>query len=322
MKRIEKSDLQKLRGVASSLASIGALIAIYLAFYLINPSFLNTFNLKNLLTNMAPLLVMACGATYVRLLGSLDLSMGAVCSCANVLLVMLMPSVGPWAYGVAILFGVATGFILGVIHTKLKIPSFIASLGMMNVYNSLALLLTPSPVMIAKAERTYIAWGKEKFGVVGAITIAAVIVMIVLHLVQKRTVIGKSISLTGANERTARISGINVSATKIFAFTICGMTSAMAGILLAIKLQSSAPTVGSPFTLQAVAAVLLGGTAMTGGKGSVLMTLVGVLIVTAIENGMTIIGVDAFWSQIVFGALTIVAMFLTTDRSAKNLIVK
>ena len=79
---------------------------------------------------------------------------------------------------------------------------------------------------------------------------------------------------------------------------------------------------GSPFTLQAVAAVLLGGTAMTGGKGSVLMTLVGVLIVTAIENGMTIIGVDAFWSQIVFGALTIVAMFLTTDRSAKNLIVK
>ena len=265
---------------------------------------------------------MACGATYVRLLGSLDLSMGAVCSCANVLLVMLMPSVGPWAYGVAILFGVATGFILGVIHTKLKIPSFIASLGMMNVYNSLALLLTPSPVMIAKAERTYIAWGKEKFGVVGAITIAAVIVMIVLHLVQKRTVIGKSISLTGANERTARISGINVSATKIFAFTICGMTSAMAGILLAIKLQSSAPTVGSPFTLQAVAAVLLGGTAMTGGKGSVLMTLVGVLIVTAIENGMTIIGVDAFWSQIVFGALTIVAMFLTTDRSAKNLIVK
>ena len=322
MKRIEKSDLQKLRGVASSLASIGALIAIYLAFYLITPSFLNTFNLKNLLTNMAPLLVMACGATYVRLLGSLDLSMGAVCSCANVLLVMLMPSVGPWAYGVAILFGVATGFILGVIHTKLKIPSFIASLGMMNVYNSLALLLTPSPVMIAKAERTYIAWGKEKFGVVGAITIAAVIVMIVLHLVQKRTVIGKSISLTGANERTARISGINVSATKIFAFTICGMTSAMAGILLAIKLQSSAPTVGSPFTLQAVAAVLLGGTAMTGGKGSVLMTLVGVLIVTAIENGMTIIGVDAFWSQIVFGALTIVAMFLTTDRSAKNLIVK
>ncbi len=322
MKRIEKSDLQKLRGVASSLASIGALIAIYLAFYLINPSFLNTFNLKNLLTNMAPLLVMACGATYVRLLGSLDLSMGAVCSCANVLLVMLMPSVGPWAYGVSILFGVATGFILGVIHTKLKIPSFIASLGMMNVYNSLALLLTPSPVMIAKAERTYIAWGKEKFGVVGAITIAAAIVMIVLHLVQKRTVIGKSISLTGANERTARISGINVSATKIFAFTICGMTSAMAGILLAIKLQSSAPTVGSPFTLQAVAAVLLGGTAMTGGKGSVLMTLVGVLIVTAIENGMTIIGVDAFWSQIVFGALTIVAMFLTTDRSAKNLIVK
>ena len=100
------------------------------------------------------------------------------------------------------------------------------------------------------------------------------------------------------------------------------MTSAIAGVLLAIKLQSSAPTVGSSFTLLAVAAVLLGGTSMTGGKGSVLMTLAGALMVTVIENGMTIIGVDAFWSQIVFGALIILAMFLTADRTSKNLIVK
>ena len=128
--------------------------------------------------------------------------------------------------------------------------------------------------------------------------------------------------MIGANERTARISGIHVDRTKIFAFTICGMASAVSGILLAIKLQSSAPTVGSPLTLQAVAAVLLGGTAMTGGKGSVLMTLFGAMMVTVIENGMTIIGVDAFWSQIIFGALILLAMFLTSDRSRKNLIVK
>lgn len=322
MKLKEKWNVHTFKSILTSFASIWALILVVLAFYIINPSFLNGFNIKNLLTNMAPLLVMACGATYVRLLGSLDLSMGAVCSCANVILVKMLPEAGMWSYVVAIAFGILTGFLLGMIHTKLKIPSFIASLGMMNVYNNIALLITPSPMTIGKAEKQYIAWGRTSYGVVGTITIVAVVIMVILHVVQKRTTIGKSISMIGANERTSRISGISVDVTKIFAFTICGMASAISGVLLAIKLQSSAPTVGSPFTLLAVAAVLLGGTSMTGGKGSVLMTLSGVLMVTVIENGMTIIGVDAFWSQIVFGALIILAMFLTADRSNKNAVVK
>lgn len=319
---MKNRNLQKAKLLALSTANIWALFLIVLVFYCINPNFLNGYNIKNLLTNMAPLLVMACGATFVRLLGSLDLSMGAVCSCANVMLVKLMPGVGPWAYGIAIGFGILTGFLLGVIHTKLKVPSFIASLGMMNVYNSVALLITPSPMTIGKAEKAYIAWGRQSFGVIGMTAVAAIGIMLLLHFLQKRTAIGKSINMIGANERAARISGIQVDRTKIFAFTICGMTSAIAGVLLAIKLQSSAPTVGTSFTLQAVAAVLLGGTAMTGGKGGVLKTLTGVMMVTVIENGMTIIGVDAFWSQIVFGALTILAMFLTVDRTGKNTIVK
>ncbi|MBC8535382.1 ABC transporter permease [Feifania hominis] len=317
-----KRTLQSLRALAGTYASVFALIAIVVVFLIINPSFLNRFNTKNLLTNMAPLLVMACGATYVRLLGSLDLSMGAVCSCANVMLIRLFPSLGAGAYVVAILFGMLTGVILGLIHTKLKIPSFIASLGMMNVYNSVALLITPMPMTIPAEYRSLINWGKTSFGVINMMTIVSVLIMVIAYFVQKKSVLGKSLSLIGANERAARISGIRVDRTKIFAFTVCGAGSALAGVLLAIKLQSSAPTVGSPFTLLAVAAVLLGGTSMTGGKGSVLMTLTGVMMVTVIENGMTIIGVDAFWSQIVFGGLIIVAMALTSDRSTKNLMVK
>lgn len=318
---MEKKTNQ-LKARLADCANIWALVLVVLVFFILNPNFLNTFNIKNLLTNMAPLLVMACGATFVRLLGSLDLSMGAVSSCANVLLVRLMPDVGAWAYAVAIALGIASGFILGVIHTKLKVPSFIASLGMMNVYSSLALLITPSPVAIAKGEKPLIAWGRTSYGVISVMMLAAVAIMIVLYIVQKKTVIGKSMSMIGANERAARISGIHVDATKIFAFTVCGATSAVAGILLAIKLQSSAPTVGNPLTLLAVASVLLGGASMTGGKGSVLMTLSGVMMVTVIENGMTIIGVDAFWSQIVFGALILVAMALTSGRGIKTAIVK
>ena len=319
---MEKINFKQIRKVASSNANILALLLTVLVFWLINPSFLNNYNMKNLMTNMAPLLVMACGATYVRLLGSLDLSMGAVCSCANVMLVKLFPKVGFIGYLIAILFGMLTGLILGLIHTKLKIPSFIASLGMMNVYNSVALLISEYPETIQKSEKVFIQWGKQSFGFFGMTSIVAILLMFIMHFLQKSTTFGKTLNLIGANERTARISGVKVDLNKIIAFTVCGMTSAMSGCILAIKLQSSAPTVGTSFTLLAVAAVLLGGTSMTGGKGSVLKSFVGVMMVTVIQNGMTIIGVDAFWSQIVFGGLILVAMILTSDRSGKNTIVK
>lgn len=324
MEKIElkKIDAKTIKSELLSHANLLALFLVVLVFWLINPSFLNAYNMKNLMTNMAPLLVMACGATYVRLLGSLDLSMGAVCSCANVMLVKLFPKCGFTAYLIAVAFGMLTGFILGFIHTKLKIPSFIASLGMMNVYNSLALLISEYPELIQKSEKVYINWAKKSYGFFGMTAIVAIILMFIMHFIQKSTTFGKSLNMIGANERTARISGVNVVKNKIIAFTVCGMTSALSGCVLAIKLQSSAPTVGTSFTLLAVAAVLIGGTSMTGGKGSVLKSFVGVMMVTVIQNGMIIIGVDAFWSMIVFGALILVAMILTADRSGKNTIVK
>lgn len=136
------------------------LILLIAVFYIINPSFLNNYNLKTLLISMAPLLVMACGATYVRLLGSLDLSMGAVCSCANVLLVTLFPYTGFVSYIIVAIFGILSGLILGFVHTRYKVPSFILSLGMMNVYSSIALLIMRAPVPVPKEERYLIG---EKF---------------------------------------------------------------------------------------------------------------------------------------------------------------
>ena len=322
IKTKQTADFARLKALLLSNVNVLALVLMIAAFYVMNPAFLNRFNLKNLLSNMAPLLVMACGATYVRLIGSLDLSMGAVCSCANVLLVKLMPGLQGWAYIVALLFGAVTGFLLGVIQARLKVPSFIASLGMMNVYDSVALLISPSPQSVPKECRYLIEWGGVSLGVVSILTIVALLVMIALHAAQKSTPLGRNLNLIGSNQRAARLAGVHVARTQIFAFVVCGITSALAGILLAVKLKSSEPTMGDSFTLLAVAAVLLGGTPTTGGKGSVLMTLTGVMMVVVIQNGMTIVGVDAFWSQIVFGGIILLAMALTSDRKSKNLIVK
>lgn len=318
----ENININKFKSSAFTYINTLTFILLVIVFYIINPSFLNNYNLKTLLISIAPLLIMACGATYVRLLGSLDLSMGAVCSCANVLLISLFPSLGVISYLIAILFGILTGAILGFLHTKFKIPSFIASLGMMNVYSSIALLIMPAPVSVPKDERYLIEWGKATFGIISSLTIIALILMIIFYIIQKTTPFGRSLNLVGANERAARLSGIKVTKTKIFAFMVCGLTSSIAGILLAVKLKSADPAAGNDYTLLAVASVLLGGTSMTGGKGSILMTLVGVAMVTVINNGMTIIGVDAFWSQIVFGVLIIISMIFTADRSARNAVVK
>lgn len=307
--------MNKIKTRITSNANIISLAAMLLVFAAVNPSFLNAYNVKNLFTSIAPLLIIACGATFVTLVGSLDLTMGAVCSCSNVIFVFLMPYLGAGSYVLAIGFGILAGFVLGVIHTKLKIPSFIASLGMMNVYNSMALLICPSPVSVTKEYKYIIGWGKATLGIFSMMTVLALCYMAVMFVVQKHTVVGKSMNMVGANERAARISAMKVDRTKIFAFTMCGMSSALAGIILAIKLQSSSATMGSTYTLLAVAAVLLGGTYMTGGKGSVLQSMIGAVMVMVIQNGMTIIGVDSFWSQIIFGGLILLAMALTTDRS-------
>jgi ribose transport system permease protein len=302
--------------------NIWSVLLLILVFYFLNDAFLNKLNLKNLLSNMAPLLVMATGATLVRLIGSVDLSMGAVCSVANVILVHQFPSLGWGAYFAAAAFGIFAGFLLGVVQTKFKMPSFIASLGFMSIWESVALLITNSPIAIASEQKIFIEWGKINFGVLSLMTIIALVITLIFYLFQSYTRIGRSINIIGGNERAAWLSGIEVARYKIIAFVLCGLTAALCGIMLAVKLNSSAPTIGRPFTLLAVAAVLLGGTSASGGKGNILKTISGVLIVIIIQNGMTIIGVDAFWSQIVFGGLIIVAMLLNTERGTKNIIVK
>ena len=163
-----------------------------------------------------------------------------------------------------------------------------------------------------------IEWGKVTFGVINLMTIISLVVMVLFYLFHTYSRTGRSVNAIGGNERAARLSGIQVDKYKIIAFMICGLTAALCGIFLGVKLKSSAPTVGDSYTLLAVSSVLLGGT--VGGKGNIFKTLGGVMVIVIIQNGMTIVGVDAFWNQIVFGALLILAMILTQRGSKKSIV--
>ena len=313
--------------------SASAIIVLLIVLSLTQNNFLGTYNVKNLLRDPAALMIMAAGMTTVLLIGSIDLSMGAVCSVSNVLFVRLIlawnqEGSNPVVLGIlaavcCIVFGCLSGLALGVIHVKLKVPSFIASLGFMSVWQSTALLITQNPESIPKALWVTVDWYKSTVaGVIGVPLIIAIVLLILIWVLTKYTPFGKAIYAIGGNERAARIAGIDVDKNKITVFTVNGMLAALGGVMLVGSLRSSAPTIGDPYTLQIVASCALGGTSLAGGKGSVLGTILGVFTVALINNGMTFVGVDAYWQNVVFGAFVLGAIALTVDRKTRGLAVK
>lgn len=313
--------------------SASAIIILLIVLTTTQDNFLGSYNLKNLLRDPAALMIMAAGMTMVLLIGSIDLSMGAVCSVSNVMFVRLILAwnkegsnplmLGALAAVCCIVFGCLSGLALGIIHVKLKVPSFIASVGFMSVWQSTALLITQNPESVPKALWPIVNWYKSTiFGVVGIPLIIAIAILLLIWVLTKYTPFGKAIYAIGGNERAARIAGIDVDKNKIIVFTVNGMLAALGGIMLVGSLRSSAPTIGEPYTLQIVASCALGGTALTGGKGSVLGTILGVFTVALINNGMTFVGVDAYWQNVVFGAFVLGAIALTVDRKTRGLAVK
>lgn len=317
--------------------SFSAIIVLLLTLSLTQENFLGKMNLSNLLRDTAPLMIMSAGMTMVLLFGSIDLSMGAVCSVANVTYVHLLLAfntgipeptgmeafwMGMGAMLISLLFGLLSGLALGLIHVKLKVPSFIASLGFMSVWQSVALLITQNPESVKKVLWPAIDWYKKSIGVLGLPLIIALLIIALAFLFTRFTAFGRAIFAIGGNERATRVAGIHVDRTKIMVFAINGVLAALAGVFLAANLRSSSPIVGDPFTLKIVAACALGGTSLAGGKGSELGTILGVFTVAIIENGMSFIGVDAYWQNVVFGIFVLAAIALTVDRRTKGQIIK
>ena len=220
--------------------SASAIIILLVVLTLTQDNFLGTYNLKNLLRDPAALMIMAAGMTMVLLIGSIDLSMGAVCSVSNVMFVRLILAwnkegsnplmLGALAAVCCIVFGCLSGLALGIIHVKLKVPSFIASVGFMSVWQSTALLITQNPESVPKALWPIVNWYKSTiFGVVGIPLIIAIAILLLIWVLTKYTPFGKAIYAIGGNERAARIAGIDVDKNKIIVFTVNGTSYSMDG---------------------------------------------------------------------------------------------
>jgi ribose/xylose/arabinose/galactoside ABC-type transport system permease subunit len=271
----------------------------------------------------APLLALSFGATFVILTGSIDLSVGAIVSASCVIFGTTFPVLGNWSILVALVFGFVAGSINGLLFIWLKIPSFIVTLSTLSLWKSVALLLVGGgakgiPMKLWKG----LAWANVELGIVPLLFLISLVVFVIFYFVQLKTPLGRSVFAVGANERAARMFGLKVNSTKFWAYVFSGVGSGLAGAFYSIELKTSLATIGDPLTLMSIAAVVLGGTPLTGGRGSVSRTLLGALLVIIIQNGLNTVALDVYWQQIVFGAFTILAVFLNSEKGGRNLIIK
>ncbi len=283
----------------------------------VTPSFATLGTLAVTLSDTSVLFVMATGMTFVIMLGGIDLSVQAVASFSSVLVATMLPVLGMAAFPAALLAGLIVGMASGFVHVRLRIPSFVATLATGGVTSGLALLASNGrTVTILEAGRGMAAWitGAALFHMPNVILIGA-FVAAAGFVIQHYTRFGRYSTAIGSGEPAALASGIDVEANKIAAFGLSGACAALAGVMLAARLSSGSPTLANTLLLPTIAAVVVGGTAITGGVGGIGRTVVGALIVSTVQIGMTFLGIDIFVQQIVFGVALILAVCVTIDRS-------
>ncbi|HTI03361.1 MAG TPA: ABC transporter permease [Acidisoma sp.] len=292
------------------------LVLLLLGIGIVEPGFLRAKDLSVVLSDASVLFVMATGMTLVIMLGGIDLSVQAGASFASMVVAELLPSLGYAAFPLTVLIGLAVGICSGFVHVKLRIPSFIATLATGGIMTGLSLLMEEGrSVALLDTGRHEVRWITGSiFGIPNVILIAAILAAGGMF-VQRYTRFGRYSAAIGAGEPAAHAAGISVDRYKIMAFGLSGACAAFGGVLLAARLSSGSPDLASQLLLPTIAAVVVGGTAITGGIGNIGLTVVGTLIVSIVRIGMTFVGVDIFAQQIVFGGALILAVFVTIDRS-------
>jgi ribose/xylose/arabinose/galactoside ABC-type transport system permease subunit len=279
------------------------------------PNFFSIKNLLNLLRQMSFLMIVSMGMTFVILMGSIDASVGAAATLSGVVAALSAPALGGFAVVVGVTAGALIGVVNGTIVVKAKVPSFLATLAMMGALDGAALILmNGSPVNIANLGFLNVANSKLVFGLPN-IEVIPIIAIIVAHFIITKTPFGRSLYAIGGNETATFYSGIKVRKIQIAAFTICGALSGLAGCLQASMFEAAVPYMGDSLQMNSIAAVIIGGTQLSGGVGGPLKTVFGVVLIAVISSSMNFMGLEPATRQIVTGVIMILAVTLNIDRT-------
>lgn len=304
--------------IISKLGPLFGLILLIIVVSILNPSFLTISNIFNVLRQVSISAIIAFGMTFVILTGGIDLSVGSTLALTGVVAASLLAGgFDPiLSMGIALILGLILGAINGVIITKGKVAPFIATLATMTVYRGLTLVYTNGkPISGLGDHASFQLFGKGYFLGIPIPVITTLITFGILYFILHKTTFGRRVYAVGGNEEAAKLSGINADRVKIAVYAISGFLAALSALILTSRLNSAQPTAGQSYELDAIAAVVLGGTSLNGGKGWIFGTLIGALIIGVLNNGMNLIGVSSFWQQVVKGIVILLAVLLDRKKS-------
>lgn len=316
---VASAGARRLPGIRD-LFPILLLAALCVIFALLSDRFLTVGNGLIVLQQSTVLLVAALAMTFVIVNGSIDLSVGSTVALSALAAAAASGSMGAFAIVPAVLVGFACGLLNGALFAYGKIPSFIVTLGTLVIYRGVVLLYTRgAPVSISDPDFLQV-YASRSFGLPHSVLIALV-ALAVVAVVFNHTVFGREVRAVGGGERVALLSGIPVNRVKLGVFVLCGTLCGLAGLLQAARTMAATAQLAQGLELDVIAAVVVGGTPLTGGIGRIRGTVLGVMIIAILSNGMNMIGMDPYLQNIIKGAVLIAAVFLTIDRS-KILIIK
>lgn len=304
-------------GSFRELLLVGVLILLCIVWSAMNSQFISLNNITNILRQASYTAIAAVGMTMVIVIGEIDLSAGSLVCASG--LVGASVCKGTGSVILAVLAAVAVGLMVGLLNGVLcaygRLPGFIATLASMTILRGLAYIYTSGNSVV---------WGNENFtkigtGYVGIIPIPVILMVVVIvfgYILTSKMKFGRYIYAVGGNSDASRYSGISVEKVKIIVYMVMGVLTAVAGLIITARLGSGQPSAGKDFEMDCITAAVVGGTSMSGGRGKVFGTIVGVLLLTVLTNGMTLVGINTYWQQVLKGVIIVVSVL--ADTRSKN----
>ena len=295
------------------------LLALCILIGIVNPIFLSGENLANILRAASYIFLMGIAMTFVLISGGLDLSVASVFALGGV--VSSLAVTQGWGAALSVLAGLAVGLVVGVVNgllvVKFNIPALIVTLGTMYMVRGVVLIVTQG-VAIFPLTPEFNTLGQGELLGIPYVILISVVLAIIAHVVLNYTTYGRAIYAIGGNEETSRLAGINTKFLKGSVYVLSGLAAALSGLIMAGRLNSAQPSVGSGYELLVIAGVIIGGTSLFGGAGTILGTAAGTLLTAVISNGIVLMKISAYWQNLIVGAVIILAVGLDQYRRKRS----
>lgn len=303
-----------MRAALPALAPSVVLAALLLGIGVFEPSFLSAYSLRVLMGESSPILLLAVAQTTVIMLGGIDLSVAAVTSLASVLLALILPGFGVWGLALVLLLTTAIGALQGYIHVIAQLPSFVVTLAGMGLWAGIALSIAQTTIPVTRGY-SVVGWMQGSLLGIPTSFVFAAGVALLIWLALRQSALGRYVQAIGLGETAALFSGVRVDRVKIATFALSGLLAGATGAALVARTYSGNPSAANSLLLPSIAAVVVGGTAITGGFGGIGRTIIGVLIISVLRVGIAIVGIDPGYEPLAYGVVVVGAVALTIDRS-------